>query len=77
MQPLWDGEAAVAFALKTSQKLFEFFEKKVLTKCCTFDIVNKSVATSGWDLSSAGRASALQAEGHRFEPCRSHFLFNR
>ena len=28
-----------------------------------------------WDLSSAGRASALQAEGHRFEPCRSHFYF--
>ena len=27
-----------------------------------------------WDLSSAGRASALQAEGHRFEPCRSHIL---
>ena len=27
---------------------------------------------SEWDLSSAGRASALQAEGHRFEPCRSH-----
>ena len=26
-----------------------------------------------WDLSSAGRASALQAEGHRFEPYRSHF----
>ena len=26
-----------------------------------------------WDLSSAGRASALQAEGHRFEPCRFHF----
>ena len=26
------------------------------------------------DLSSAGRASALQAEGHRFEPCRSHFF---
>ena len=25
-----------------------------------------------WDLSSAGRASALQAEGHRFEPCRFH-----
>ena len=25
-----------------------------------------------WDLSSAGRASALQAEGHRFEPCSSH-----
>ena len=27
-----------------------------------------------WDLSSAGRASALQAEGHRFEPYRSHFM---
>ena len=27
-----------------------------------------------WDLSSAGRASALQAEGHRFEPYRPHFL---
>ena len=25
------------------------------------------------DLSSAGRASALQAEGHRFEPYRPHF----
>ena len=25
-------------------------------------------------LSSAGRASALQAEGHRFEPCRPHLL---
>ena len=25
-----------------------------------------------WNLSSAGRASALQAEGHRFEPCRFH-----
>ena len=28
-----------------------------------------------WDLSSAGRASALQAEGHRFEPYRSHKVF--
>ena len=25
-------------------------------------------------LSSAGRASALQAEGHRFEPCRPQYL---
>ena len=28
-----------------------------------------------WGLSSAGRASALQAEGHRFEPYRSHFVY--
>ena len=27
-----------------------------------------------WDLSSAGRASALQAEGHRFEPYNFHFI---
>ena len=25
-----------------------------------------------WAHSSAGRASALQAEGHRFEPCCAH-----
>ena len=28
-----------------------------------------------WGLSSAGRASALQAEGHRFEPYRPHTLW--
>ena len=28
-----------------------------------------------WELSSVGRASALQAEGHRFEPCSSHHFF--
>ena len=27
-----------------------------------------------WDHSSAGRASALQAEGHRFEPYWSHLI---
>ena len=36
--------------------------------------LHKEIYVKGWDLSSAGRASALQAEGHRFEPCRSHFL---
>ncbi len=28
-----------------------------------------------WAHSSAGRASALQAEGHRFEPCCAHHIF--
>ena len=28
-----------------------------------------------WEHSSAGRASALQAEGHRFEPCCSHHIW--
>ena len=40
-------------------------------------ILYKSRETNGVDkrdLSSAGRASALQAEGHRFEPCRSHSM---
>ena len=34
------------------------------------------VGVINWDLSSAGRASALQAEGHRFEPCRSHLVIS-
>ena len=29
-------------------------------------------AANEWEHSSAGRASALQAEGHRFEPYCSH-----
>ena len=28
-----------------------------------------------WALSSVGRASALQAGGHRFEPCSAHHFF--
>ena len=28
-----------------------------------------------WAVSSAGRASALQAEGHRFEPYTAHHKF--
>ena len=37
-----------------------------------FECVSTHFTVLFWDLSSAGRASALQAEGHRFEPCRSH-----
>ena len=41
----------------------------------TAEVVGSSpIWVALWDLSSAGRASALQAEGHRFEPCRSHKL---
>ena len=32
------------------------------------------IRTKLWEFSSAGRASALQAEGHRFEPYNSHHL---
>ena len=35
------------------------------------------VCSYEWDHSSAGRASALQAEGHRFEPYWSHCTDDR
>ena len=31
--------------------------------------------TFTWEYSSAGRAPALQAGGHRFDPCYSHHFF--
>ena len=48
--------------------------KKGLTNETQLSIIWKSLEErhNGWEHSSAGRASALQAEGHRFEPCRSH-----
>ena len=36
--------------------------------------IHNRILFNKWDLSSAGRASALQAEGHRFEPYRPHFF---
>ena len=42
-----------------------------------FWVVRKTATSLQWDLSSAGRASALQAEGHRFEPYRSHLFCER
>ena len=50
--------------------------RKCLTngsKVCKIARVLSKQHKNEWDLSSAGRASALQAEGHRFEPYRSHF----
>ena len=38
----------------------------------TAKVVGSSPIWVVWGLSSAGRASALQAEGHRFEPYRPH-----
>ena len=38
----------------------------------TAEVEGSSPSWVVWDLSSAGRASALQAGGHRFEPCCSH-----
>ena len=52
----------------TSDKIHYIIAKQVTERT-----TNKPPETSTiWNLSSAGRASALQAEGHRFEPYRSH-----
>ena len=49
------------------------FDKNLLTNRKRCDIISKSSGTRHTrEHSSAGRASALQAEGHRFEPCCSH-----
>ena len=46
---------------------FQTFEKKCLTMNPRVYII-----TMLWAFSSAGRASAWRAEGHRFEPCSAH-----
>ena len=54
----------------TSDKIHYIIAKQVTERT-----TNKPPVTSTiWNLSSAGRASALQAEGHRFEPYRFHIL---
>ena len=62
--------------LNSNRDLLNFLKKrkKRLTKQKGCDIVWWSPFKSGWEHSSAGRASALQAEGHRFEPYCSHDL---
>ena len=46
----------------------KYFFKNLLTNVFSFDIIVERL----WKVSSVGRASALQAEGHRFEPCTFH-----
>ena len=54
----------------TSDKIHYIIAKQVTERA-----TNKPPETSTiWNLSSAGRASALQAEGHRFEPYRFHIF---
>ena len=40
-------------------------------------VVHFLIIVNIWGLSSAGRASALQAEGHRFEPYRPHLFVRK
>ena len=44
----------------------------LLTNAISFVIIVEHL----WKVSSVGRASALQAEGHRFEPCTFHHRQN-
>ena len=58
---------------KKISKKIKKISKNVLTsyeKSCILKHVERT-----WSLSSAGRASALQAGGHRFEPCSDHHVF--
>ena len=59
------------------KKFVEKFEKNSLTNGTSLSImipVAEMCAhqSDPWEHSSAGRAHALQAWGHRFEPCCSH-----
>ena len=51
-----------------------FYSQQIDNLICIFESLQtetKATVTK-WEHSSAGRASALQAEGHRFEPYCSH-----
>ena len=61
---------------KVSEKFFKKLFKNLLTNTTRCDIISKSSGKRHTrEHSSAGRASALQAEGHRFEPCCSHHSY--
>ena len=79
------GATAFSDGLGTEEKIWKLMgefvkksQKKAIDNWYNLNYTIQAVAieTSArhWirGLSSAGRASALQAEGHRFEPCRSH-----
>ena len=57
--------------LQVFAKKIKKIYKKVLTNKNRYDII-VHVAKIIWKHSSVGRASALQAEGHRFEPYCFH-----
>ena len=54
-----------------AQKPFIYASKKQM-KATVF--IKLFTISESRGVSSAGRASALQAEGHRFEPCTPHHL---
>ena len=65
------SKGKAVFKESICENFFKKIFKKGLTNPNKCDIISKSLI-SVWEHSSAGRASALQAEGHRFEPYCSH-----
>ena len=59
----------IKISKKKSKKVLTFIENKSIL----YFVVRQESLRDTRDHSSAGRASALQAEGHRFEPYWSHF----
>ncbi len=60
---------------KNFEKIEKIFQKpidKPIRMWYNKKVVRQEPADKSREHSSAGRASALQAEGHRFEPCCSH-----
>ncbi len=62
---------ALSFDYNTKSTLIIFFIKSLQTKSKA-GIIRISQQKRLRALSSVGRASALQAEGHRFESCSAH-----
>ena len=73
-QPFFQKHNPSLYPHRTNEKIFlqkyAICRKNRLQFAAGYDIVIKLVRKH----SSAGRASALQAEGHRFEPCRPHTM---
>ena len=62
------------FLKKTVDKRIDLCYNKIVVREETTKQTERQGKTA-WGFSSAGRASALQAEGHRFEPYSPHHLF--
>ena len=50
------------------------FQEGFLENCRSDKFMAYKIYDFSWKFSSAGRASALQAEGHRFDPYNFHHL---
>ena len=47
-------------------------KSKFIARFFSYEVTHKPMVKVTWAISSAGRATALQAVGHKFEPCIAH-----